>query len=138
MENIGQRSINEVLDWVKQHQSDLYDTIMNDYLLKLDFNLSELTVSEALKSLNNKERTKMDHQAYMQISRIGNDDEYIGIDWVRWWYQRNLIIYKNILDLIESNDERIILIIGAGHIHLVTQFLQESGEVEIVNPNDFL
>lgn len=138
MENIGQKSINEVLDWASENQIDLYNTIINDYISKLDINFNDLTILEALKKLNNKEFIKFNHQLYMQVSKIGNDNEYIGIDWVRWWYQRNLIIYKNIVSLIESSDERIVLIIGSGHIHLVTQFLLESGEVTIIDPNNFL
>lgn len=138
LENIGQKSINEVLDWADQNQVDLYNTIINDYLPKLNINFSDFTILESLKKLNEKERTKIDHQAYMQISKIGDEDDYVGIDWVRWWYQRNLIIYKNVLDLIENNNEKILLIIGAGYKHLITQFLSESGEVMVEDLNNYL
>ena len=74
----------------------------------------------------------------MHIARIGNDDEYIGIDWVRWWYQRNLIIYTNILDLIATKDDRVLVIIGSGHLHVTNQFLSESGEVDLLNPLNYL
>jgi len=83
MENIGQKSINEVLDWAHQNQPTLYQKIMSEYISKLDVNLSDLSVSDALRKLNNKERIKLDHQMYMQVSKIGNNNEYIGISWVR-------------------------------------------------------
>lgn len=139
MENIGNRSIDEVLEWAQQNQPLLFEKIMNEYIAKLEMNLKDLTVLEALKLINNDERTvPLDHETYMQIAKIGKANEYVGIDWVRWWYQRNLIIYKNILNLIDDAEDRILLIIGSGHLHLITQFLEENGEVVIENLNDFL
>ena len=138
MENIGNRGIDEVFEWAKQNQPSLYDTIKNDYLNKLEMNFEGLTLSETLIQLNNKNQATKEQEAYMQIARIGSEDEYIGIDWLRWWYQRNLIIYKNLLDLIDDKSDRILLIIGSGHLHLVNQFLAESGEVEIIDPNNYI
>lgn len=138
MENIGNRGIDEVFGWAKQNQPSLYDTIMNDYLDKLQTDFNGFTLSKTLIQLNNKNQASKEQEAYMQIARIGSEDKYIGIDWVRWWYQRNLIIFKNIMDLIHDENERILLIIGAGHRYLINQFLSESNEVTIVNPNTFL
>lgn len=139
MEKIGNRSIDEVLKWAESHQPDLYKKIMNDYISKLEMGFNHLTVLEILKQLNeNRGGVPLDHQAYMQIARIGNEHDSIGIDWVRWWYQRNLILYKNVLDLIKDENERVLLIIGSGHRYLIQQFLAESGEVTIKNPTQFL
>lgn len=136
MENIGNRSINEVLDWAKENQPLLYKMIMDEYIAKLQMDYQGLTVLDIFRQIN--KPNPLDHEAYMHIARIGNEDEYIGIDWVRWWYQRNLIIYKNILDLIETTDDKILVIIGSGHLHLINQFLTESGEVELVDPLQYL
>jgi len=38
----------------------------------------------------------------------------------------------------ESTDDRILLIIGAGHVYLVQQFLEESGDYIIENPLRYL
>lgn len=139
MGNVGNRSIDEVFKWAEINQPDLYNLIMDDYISKLEMNFEQLTVSETLKYLNGtEERLLLDHQAYMQIARIGTENNYVGIDWVRWWYQRNLIIYKNILDLITSENERVLVIIGSGHNYLINQFLSESGEVIIKYPHQFL
>lgn len=139
MDNVGNRSIDEVWKWANENQPSLHDKIMNEYISKLQMNLNDSTVLEAFQILNKNEKSvPLDHEAYMQMARIGNENEYVGIDWVRWWYQRNLIIYKNILDLIEDENERILLIIGVGHRHLIDQFLQESGEVNCENTDKFL
>ena len=111
---------------------------MDEYISKLEMNLEDLTVLEALKLVNDDERVPLDHETYMQIARIGTANDYIGVDWIRWLYQRNLIIYKNILDLIDNSDDRILVIIGSGHRHLITQFLLESDEVVVEKANNFL
>lgn len=138
MENINNRSIDDVLKWAEVNQSDLYEKITSEYISKLEMDFQGLTVLEVLKRLNKDEQhVPLDHEVYMQIARIGKGNDYVGIDWVRWWYQRNLIIYKNILDLIHDENERILVIIGSGHRYLINQFLSESNEVEIVNPSTF-
>ena len=43
-------------------------------------------------------------------------------------YARNLKIFVNITRITESADDRIFLIIGGGHLFLVRQFLEDSGD----------
>ena len=38
-------------------------------------------------------------------------------------------IYVNLTRITESADDRILLIIGAGHVYLIQQFLEESAEL---------
>ncbi|MCD8511727.1 MAG: DUF5694 domain-containing protein [Bacillus sp. (in: Bacteria)] len=127
MGDIGSRSINEVLGWAEINQTELYDLITKVYIPKIIPDIKGLTILEYLKSLNNKERIQVEHEMYLNLAQIGEGTDYVGIDWVRWWYQRNLIIYNNIIKLIENKDERVILFIGSAHVHLVSQFLAESG-----------
>ncbi|GAA0492729.1 hypothetical protein GCM10008986_18880 [Salinibacillus aidingensis] len=81
---------------------------------------------------------KKHHEMYLQVSRIGKGTEYVGIDWVRWWYQRNLIIYSNIAKLAQSSSDRILLIIGAGHAYILSQLLADSGLFEVIPVNKYL
>ncbi|SOC43895.1 DUF5694 domain-containing protein [Ureibacillus acetophenoni] len=137
MGDVGSRSIDEVMDWAKDNQIELYKLITENYIPQLltDFNGPLI---ETLKKLNQKERMLADHRLYMNLARIGEGTDYVGIDWLRWWYQRNLIIYHNLLKLIDKTDERILLIIGTGHLYLVRQFLAESGLVEIEEVENYL
>lgn len=72
------------------------------------------------------------------MARIGHVREYVGIDWLIWWYQRNLTLYSNLCRLAASEDERILVIIGSSHIYLLDQFLRESDVVELVDVTRFL
>jgi hypothetical protein len=138
MGDAGNRSINEVLEWAKMHQSELYELIMESYIPKIAPNIKELSILEALKEINNKERILTEHEMYLTIAQIGAGTEYVGIDWMRWWYQRNLIIYHNLLKLTENKSERILLLIGGAHVHLVSQFLTESSQIQVLNIDDYL
>ncbi|MFY3791407.1 DUF5694 domain-containing protein [Ureibacillus sp. MALMAid1270] len=138
MGDIGSRGIGEVLDWAKKNQPELYELITKVFIPQIEIDLNSLTLQEILKNLNQKERILTDHRMYMNVARIGENTNYVGIDWVRWWYQRNLIIYHNIANLIEKEDDRIMLLIGAGHLHLIKQFLNESGLVEIEEIGKYL
>lgn len=40
--------------------------------------------------------------------------------------QRNLILFSNLARITTSNDDRVLLIIGAGHVQILSQFLNES------------
>ena len=88
--------------------------------------------------LNEPEGRSADHQAYLQSARVGLGDQYPGANWVSHsWYDRNLKIYVNLTRITES-DDRILLIIGAGHVYLVQQFLEESGDYIIESPLKYL
>lgn len=57
---------------------------------------------------------------------------YTGADWRTGWYNRNLRIFSNLLRLRTANSDRILLIIGAGHVPLLLQLAQNAPEFESV------
>ena len=89
--------------------------------------------------LNQPEWSRADHQKYLRSARIGLEDQYPGANWVaHTWYARNLKICINLTRITESTDERILLIIGAGHIFLIQQFFEDSGDCIVESPLDYL
>ena len=89
--------------------------------------------------LNQPERSCADHRAYLHDARIGLDDQYPGANWLaHFWYDRNLKIFVNLTRITESADDRILLIIGAGHVYLIQQFLEESGDYIVESPLKYL
>ena len=89
---------------------------------------------------NEPEGIRNDHRLYLRkIARIGSGDQYPGANWVAHvWYDRNLKIFVNLTRITESADDRILLIIGAGHVFLVQQFLEDSGDYIIESPLKYL
>ena len=89
---------------------------------------------------NEPEGRSESHQRYIRwIARVGLGDQYPGANWVAHsWYDRNLKIYVNLTRITESVDDRILLLIGAGHVYLVQQFLEESGDYIVESPLKYL
>ncbi|ALC88906.1 hypothetical protein AM500_03145 [Bacillus sp. FJAT-18017] len=137
MGDVGQKGIGEVMEWSKANQPDLYQLINEVYLPKIAPQFNGLSISEILKVCNDKKRLMLEQEMYMNVVRIGEDLNYVGIEWVRWWYQRNLTIFSNLTRLAKA-DERILLLIGSAHVYLVTQFLSESGLFEIDDLNVYI
>ena len=88
---------------------------------------------------NEPQGRRADHQAYLRSARIGLGDQYPGANWVAHvWYARNLKIFVNLTRITESADDRILLIIGAGHVFLVQQFLEDSADYIVESPLQYL
>lgn len=89
--------------------------------------------------LNQPAWSRASQRAYLHDARVGLGDQYPGANWVaHFWYARNLKIYVNLTRITESNNDRILLIIGAGHIFLVHQFLEDSEDYIIESPLKYL
>ena len=66
-------------------------------------------------------------------------EQYPGPDHLAsWWYDRNLRIYANIQALVESPDDRIVLIIGNGHVPILRHAALASPVMELVDVADVL
>ena len=75
----------------------------------------------------------------MNLALIGSDSNPIGAMWTtKYWYYRNMLIYKNLVSLINSNEERIFVLYGAGHLYLLLHFLKESGLFNVELAGDYL
>jgi hypothetical protein len=137
--NNENKSFGEILEWAKENQPILYKDINEKYLTKFSSfsNLGEKSIGDFFKEINNTDLIDRLHEAYLAVARIAKGTDYVGIDWVSWWYQRNLIIYSNVAAITETTD-RTLLIIGASHVHLVAQFLRESGQFEVVETSEYI
>ena len=89
--------------------------------------------------MNEPEQLYTDHQGYLRTARIGLNDQYPGANWVaHWWYAHNLKNFVNLTRITESTDDRILLIVGAGHVYLIQQFLEDSGDYIVESPLKYL
>lgn len=93
--------------------------------------LGSHSVLETLFYLNADDRTAWDMGFYFRIAHFGEPGDYAGPDWLAGWYQRNLRIYNNIAGLIESPDERILVIYGYGHLGWLRQMTENDPSVRL-------
>lgn len=96
------------------------------------------SVVDTYRFINQDERNREDHRIYLTIARIGLNGQYPGANWVQYWYGRNLKIFVNLTRITESPDDRILLIIGSGHVRLLQQFVEDSGYYILGDPLKYL
>jgi hypothetical protein len=83
---------------------------------------------------NKKQTENQNIQWYLEIAnRGGNPDDFSGASLVSKWYQRNLYIYSLIQKLTESTDNKIMILVGAGHAALIREFISHDPTFELVD-----
>jgi len=107
----------------------------HDDALKLDCSLREHILY-----INSEERLRVGHGHYLVGPfEVGSGDEYPGVDFVTgWWYNRNLRIFARIQRITDSPDDRLLIIIGAGHVPILRHLLLNSPEHQLVEPRVYL
>jgi hypothetical protein len=95
---------------------------------------AERTLSEHLLFLNSEEQLRFSHGHYvLSYLAMGESDEYPAADHVTgWWYNRNLRILGNIYRVVEP-DDRLLLLIGAGHVPIIQHAADSSPEIELID-----
>lgn len=134
-------ALDDILQYAKEYENERFNKIMTRHIEPMQREakeLSTISILEGYKRLNNIEAVKEMHEVYMELAMIGKEKDYYGTDWLTWWYKRNLIIYTNLRRLITTPQDRVLLLIGSGHVHLIKQFLKESGDCKVIDANEYL
>jgi hypothetical protein len=109
-----------VVDYVKAHErTKEWDALtgeigamvkaQNDYL-------AAHTILETLLYMNSDEKAAQDVGLYYREGAMGEPWDWAGADLVSDWFRRNMRIYSNVMGLIDSPNERVLVIYGAGHL----------------------
>ena len=128
----------EVESWAKENQPELLNEIYEGLEFPVPVLSDEKSVIDYYKELNTPALVNKLHKVYVNIARIGDINNYVGMNWLSWWYKRNLIMFANLTRLIDSADERILFIVGGSHTSIVTKFIEESEICEVVQPLKYL
>ena len=111
-----QRLVNYAKAMGKSQQFDQHYAEMGTFFKKQGEFLPTHTILETLLFMNADERVAGDVGFYYREVHFGDAGDYAGPDLLTSWYQRNMRIYCNIANLIESPNERVFVIYGAGHL----------------------
>ncbi len=99
---------------------------------------AQITVREALSELNEPELQNRTRDYYLQLNRVRSKDKFVGADVLAGWYQRNFRILTNILQAIESPQDRVLVIFGQSHVPYLREGIKSDPNLQLVEPNDFL
>ncbi len=100
--------------------------------------IRQLSVREQLREVNAPVWTAANHRIYIDLVRVGDGSDYVGADVVLRWYERNLKIFVNVTRLITALTDRVLVVIGAGHLALLTHFVAGSGRFALECVSDYM
>jgi hypothetical protein len=105
---------------------------------ELEARKASLTVREILELANDPQALERQADLYLQIARVRGDGDFKGPDVLAAWYQRNFRIFSNLVRVVESPEDRVLVIFGAGHAPILRELVRSSPDLELVEPNDYL
>jgi len=86
-----------------------------------DAYLSTHSVLETLLYMNADEKVAEAVGFYYRQAHLGEPWDWAGADLLADWFRRNIRIYSNVVQLVESSNERILVLFGAGHLGWLQQ-----------------
>lgn len=106
---------------------------------KMDAAKMEHPLREHFLLMNHPKMLEASHGVYLQRDiALGRDGEYPAADgFVSQWYNRNLRIFANLHRIVE-NDDRILVVIGAGHVPILRHLIQNAHEFQLIEVADYL
>ncbi len=96
------------------------------------------TILDMYRFFNRRESIDALSTPYMLLARIGANSDYAGAKTVASWHLRNLEMFAQLTQLIQSKDERILILYGAGHAYLLRDFIRQSPDLVLVDPQQYL
>ena len=112
-------------------------TLSTSLVAQVDSMMKRATVGEIITALNSA-RADSAHGIYLAALRVGADTSYPGANVTARWYERNLKIAANILRVIDSPTDRVLVIIGAAHGPILRELLERVPGVRVVPPREVL
>ena len=101
--------------------------------------LRKSTVEEYLRRLNSPAKIAENSAAYLNLLLPGDSvGIYANTDEVTNWYKRNLRIFTNINRITDFPNDRILLVIGAGHLRILKNLASDAPYFCLVDASPYL
>jgi hypothetical protein len=101
--------------------------------------LATSTIPEFLSWENREEQLRDNHDGmFGRYVRWGEGDNFGGPRTLARWYERNLHILHNLWRAMEPGDERMLLVVGSGHVRVLRHLLDEAPIFCPVSPLAYL
>lgn len=137
----GEFPYDAVVAWAKAHrEGDLLarsDADITKEVAEQQNLIDTGSIGAALRATNEPERIRSNNDWYARMLKIGSGNEQPGADLLAAWYQRNMRICGEIVQLSHPG-ERVVAIFGAGHAFLLRQCVTQEPGYSLVEANDYL
>lgn len=88
--------------------------------------LKESTLIEHFRFINRKEQLGFNHELQFALALAGVEQQYVGSRMLSTWYERNIRIVENLWRAIPKETNRVLLLIGDGHVNALEHLLSET------------
>lgn len=132
--------IDSVLAYAGEHDPGLvarFEAYIGEIVRLFDGMQRDRTIGETLRFLNAPDHIDPAHEPYVVQATVGAGDGYVGARVVADWYERNLHIFANVARVAQPG-ERVLLIIGAGHIPILRDLVRVYPDMDLVEAVSFL
>ncbi|HEY5883806.1 MAG TPA: DUF5694 domain-containing protein [Pyrinomonadaceae bacterium] len=103
----------------------------NEYLLSH-------TILETLLYMNTDTKVAENVGYYYRQAHFSEPGDWAGADLLADWFRRNVRIYSNIIRLIDSPNERVLVIYGAGHLGWLRQNFASDPTIRLRKLDEFV
>ena len=122
-------------------QSAQLDSLMGEVgrMVKAqDEYLKTHSVLQTLLYMNSDARVAQDLGFYYLEARYGEPYDYAGPDLLAEWFRRNVRIYNNVMKLVATPEDRVLVIFGAGHLGWLRQDFAANPTLRLRKLEDFV
>lgn len=132
-----------VMNAIKAAKQDELMAEINIYTSNMakEANLKRKTMglTELILDLNTETSRKQNSSFYLRaLNKAGKTDNFGGAYSVAEWYKRNLYMYSLVQKQITAADERVVLLLGAGHTAFIKRLIEDEGVLEIIEFKDVM
>lgn len=108
------------------------------FITRIQAETSKYSILVQFRLMNDLKSANRDHSLYLLLTEAGKGADYTGADVLAGWYERNLKIATNIMRTVDSPNEKVLVLIGSGHIKLLHDFLKEYPGLEVIETGKYL
>jgi hypothetical protein len=120
-----------LFDKIDRTSEDPYWKYAESYFDYRDRMLSNVSLLDYFTHLNLPEVQRANYGLYLTGSFATGDGQ--GADHLSmWWYNRNLRIFANLINLTQGPEDRIMVIIGNGHAAVLRELFEASPQFELI------
>jgi hypothetical protein len=104
----------------------------------LEERLAESTITAYHRFLNEEAALHHNDGMFDEFLRHGEGDNYAGPDALARWYRRNLRMVHNVWRAVDAETDRVLFVVGGGHVHVLRDLLTEFPQFCPVSPLPYL
>ena len=99
--------------------------------------LKSHTILQMLLRINSSEAVRRDLAAYAMFAHFGEEDDWAGATLLTDWYQRNMRIHTNLLNILQPGD-RVLVVYGSGHLGLLRRSVEADPTLKLRTLDEFV